>query len=404
MLMSAGIRSGFTRVNVRHLESFTRPQWLYRAWSRVPPGEILGQSPLAVSESDVALCERLIDAFTAATGERRSTGETDGMWAWFFERYQHKLGEALQRRDPHALARLLASMFQEEFVSGMAYGTLSRYGSSWFGSLVLRLRTLDQLVSLAEALGVAPMENPEQGDTAPAFDGGIANLIASIDDALGLRVDFPKVGAPYGLAVDGRMIPFEMPDHIYAAIRLDQAIDTFLAPEAPEELKLVEIGGGYGGMCTWYLRMHPEIEHYTIVDLPVVNVLQGYFLSRTLGLDAVSLYGEPAARVQLLPSTALTEVETPFDVVVNKDSMPEMPREVMVSYLEWCRANCDGLLYSYNQETSAEFLGKAQGHVAEAIKQIGGFERLRRDESWMRRGYSEELYRPVARPAPPSVA
>jgi hypothetical protein len=85
-------------------------------------------------------------------------------------------------------------------------------------------------------------------------------------------------------------------------------------------------------------------------------------------------------------------VETPVDVVVNKDSMPEMPRDAMVSYLEWARSNCKGIFYSYNQEAASEFLGEAQGIVSTTIDELGGFSRTRRDHSWLRRGYAEEIY------------
>lgn len=44
-------------------------------------------------------------------------------------------------------------------------------------------------------------------------------------------------------------------------------------------------------MAYWLLRMSNL--RYTIVDLPLINVLQGYFLSQALGPSKVSLHGEP---------------------------------------------------------------------------------------------------------------
>ena|SRR5271165_6872445 len=74
--------------------------------------------------------------------------------------------------------------------------------------------------------------------------------------------------------------------------------------------------------------------------------------------------------------------------------MPEMPYGTMVDYLQWGRAACDGFLYSYNHEVGVEYRGEAAGHVSGAIDQIGGFARVRRDHSWLRRGYAEEIYVP----------
>jgi hypothetical protein len=63
-----------------------------------------------------------------------------------------------------------------------------------------------------------------------------------------------------------------------------------------------------------------------------------------------------------------------------------------VEYLEWARANCRGLFFSYNQEAQASFGGERQNLVPAAVAAVGGFARLRRDASWVRRGYVEEIY------------
>jgi hypothetical protein len=165
--------------------------------------------------------------------------------------------------------------------------------------------------------------------------------------------------------------------------------------------RVVEIGGGYGAMAYWFTNCCPDFASYTIVDLPIVSVLQGYFLGRVLGQEQVSLFGEPSpGRIRLVPNLALDEVETPFDALVNKDSLPEMPSDAMCDYLAWGAANCRGLFYSYNQETAADFLGEPQGIVHRAIASLGGFERVRRDRAWVRDGYVEEVYLPSGTHAP----
>ena len=392
-LIRLGTPIGVTMNNWTLLEVLSRPWWLYRSWGRVPVCKIERRRPLPVSEADVALCERLLAAFVAATSEGHAQGEThDGIWAWILNTHQRQLAETLDRGDAHALARLLASMFQQEFVWGIAPGAHLRESESWLGSRILSLKSLDGLVSLAEALGVSPVENPEQGRAGIAFGDGIATLVAKMDSVLGFRVDAPEVGAPYGLAIDEHLITLEAPDQIYGAMRLDRALHTHLPRDRQRHSTIVEIGGGYGGMCYWFMRMRSEIERYTIVDLPIMSVLQGYFLAKTLGPTTVSLLGERPAKVTLLPNSRLAEVDTPFDALVNKDSMPEMPYETMVDYLEWGRSNCDGIFYSYNQEAAADFLGKTQSLVPKAVEQIGGFSRIRRDASWVRRGYAEEIY------------
>lgn len=391
-LAAAGARVGVTPYNWRMLKSTRRPQLHYRGRGRVPRPPLECRSPRQVTEADEALCERLITAYHAALCGRAGEDQAAGMWSWIYATRQRPLAEILDRRDAPALATELASMFRKTFMLGMAPGSLISHSESRLGARIWRVKSLDGLVSLAEALGAVPVEDPEQGSATRAFEGGLPDLIERVERRLGFSIDFPDVGAPYGLSVHERLVPIDSPEQIYSAVRLDQALRGHLQARAAEAPSIVEIGGGYGAACYWFLRGRSTTPRYVIVDLPIANVLQGYFLSRTLGEPAVSLFGEQPAQVVLAPNSALSEVATPYDVLVNKDSMPEMPEAAVREYLRWARATCDGIFFSCNQESTATFLGQRQGLVAEAVEQTGGFSRLRRDESWVRRGYVEEIY------------
>jgi len=314
------------------------------------------------------------------------------MWSWIYETRQRRLAELLDRLDAPALALELASMFRKTFVLGMAPGSLISHSESSLGARIWRLKTLDGLVSLAEALGVVPVEGPEQGYRGLAFEGGMPDLVERIERSLGISIDFPDVGAPYGLRIHERLVTIDSPDQIYSAVRLDQAVRLHLDAGAVEAPSIAEIGGGCGATCYWFLRRHEAAARYVIIDLPTVNVLQGYFLSRALGTSAVSLFGEEPAQVVVTPNSALSTVDAPYDILVNKDSMPEMPEEAVREYLRWARSTCGGIFYSSNQEGKVAFLGQRQGLVPEAILQTGGFCRLRRDQSWVRPGHVEEIY------------
>jgi hypothetical protein len=376
----------------RTLETFDRPAWLYRLRNVPSSGEPLFRAPRPVSAADLELCRRLIDAHRLA---RSTAPPPSGMWAHgIFEERQRELEGALRGGSPAILAELLASMFRSDFVLGMAPGSLGR---EWPRGPLARLAwlgSMNKLVALAEAIGSTRVENPEQGPTGAALRIGGEALIAGIEQRLGgISLDFPDVGAAYGLLVGGRLISPESPDQIYGAARLRSVIATHL-PATSEPPRIVEIGGGYGGMAYWLLRMLDA--RYVIVDLPIVCAIQGYFLSQALGHSAVALHGEPPAAVTILPAHALGAVQTPCDIVVNKDSLPEIPRQSAVAYLEWARSACRGVLYSYNQEGAAVFDGTPQNVVCELVEEVGGFTRVRRDASWLRRGYVEEIFTPSA--------
>jgi hypothetical protein len=358
----------------RALETFDRPAWLYRAHGAIPALDILFREALPVGPQDVALCERLIQAYALALEE---APPTDGLWAHEdFQRRQRKLLGPLADRDAEGLAGCLASMFQSDFVLGMAGGSLgarhSRVSRKLWSYFIL-----NKLVGLAESLGTARAENPEQGDVGIAFAGGIERLVADTEAELGVSLNFPDVGAAYGIAVEQRLITADSLDQIYAAARIRDAARTYLS-DRQGTLSAVEIGGGFGAMAFWLLQMLQL--NYTIVDLPLVNVLQGYF------------HGEQPRQVAILPTHALAGIPQPFDMLLNKDSMPEIPRDAVLAYLTWGRYSCDGLFYSYNQEAAAVTDGAAQNVVPELIAEIGGFHKLRREHSWLRRGYAEEIY------------
>jgi hypothetical protein len=377
---------------VRGLEIFDRPWWFYRAHGALPSVDFQFRAPGRVTDVDIALCSRLIDAYSLAI---KDAPEQSGMWSHeIFRNRQRDLVAALVHRDAQTLAQQLAAMFRSDAVQGMATGSVGASTVARLGSRVSRLNTLSKLVALAESQGAAPAECPEQGAVGLAFGDGLEALIARIEAALEVPLDFPDVGAAYGIRMAGRLIAPDTPDQLYAAARLRHAIEDHCA-DRETSLTVVEIGGGYGGMAYWLVRMIDA--RYVIVDLPVVNVLQGYFLAKALGEREVSFCGEPPGRLSILPTQALGDVQLPFDVLANKDSMPEIPKAALIDYLAWARDGCTGIFYSYNQEARAPYAGVPQNVVPKVLAEVGGFDLVRRDTSWLRRGYVEEIYRPRAR-------
>ena len=390
--VAAGARVGVTPYNWQLLRSTRRLSWYAAGPERVPRPPWQARPAREPGPAEIALCERLIAAYVAALGGRPAAGQASGMWRWIYERHQLALAKMLERRDAPAVATELAAMFSKPFMHGMAPSALVSHSESALGRRIWRMKTLDGLVSLAEALAVVTVAGPEQGAAGSAFDGGLAQLAERIEAALGFSIDFPDVGAPYGLTIGRRLLTMESPEQIYSAVRIEQALVSQLRGRALVAPRIVEVGGGYGATCLWFLRGGRSPERYVIVDLPIVNVLQGYFLSQALGTGAVSLFGEPPARVVIAPDRALDSVDVPYDVLVNKDSMPEMPADTVREYLNWASTSCDGIFFSCNQESTAPFLGERQGLVPEAVASTGAFARVRRDESWVRRGYVEEIY------------
>ncbi len=389
------LKFGLTETNWLLIKTMHRTGLLHRSRGSIPGVKLEWRTPAAVSETDIRLCERLLCAYSLARNRDGHESGTTGVWAFLVDTYFRELTRTLERGDPAALARLLAAMFRQDFMFGMSHGAWAAHVESPLGARIFALKWLDSMMALAEALGVIAIENPEQrfvGHLDVRDRDAILALLHDVERLIGVEMSLPDVGAAYGMSVEGRVIPPEMPEQLYTIMRLSDAIGLYLPGRDHASLRVVEIGAGYGGVCYWLLCHLPNLARYTIVDIPPVNVLHGYFLSKALGIDKVSLFGEPAAQVTVLPACALGDVEVPCDVVLNKDSMPEMPSDALELYLDWISRNCDGFFYSCNHETVPRLGEYSQRRVSAGAEYVDGLHRIRRDLSWLRRGYVEEIY------------
>jgi hypothetical protein len=360
------------------LKSIKRPEWVVRPGLRIPRAHLTLPPIDHPTATDILLCERLIRAYIHASDADKV--DYGSIWAGIIGRKYGLLHSALEQREAPTLATVLSLMFRSSCVHGIASGDLYTGRTA---RRIWELKLLDDLVSLAEFLGVTRVENPEQGQIGAALSDGIDPLVARIEEELGMPIGFPNVGGPYGLRSRNRLLTMESPEHIYVATRIRNAISFHLS--TVDHPSVLEIGAGFGGTASYLLRLTPAIQNYVIVDLPIVNVLQGYFLSKTFGIDAVSFFGEPNSRIQVLPTTAIDGCSA--DVLVNENSMPEMPEEIVDGYLRWAKDHVHGVFYSYQQEAWTK-----QVWVREAVRKVGGFRVLSRNPSWVRRGYVEEVY------------
>ena len=110
----------------------------------------------------------------------------------------------------------------------------------------------------------------------------------------------------------------------------------------------MEIGAGLGR--TAFYAHSAGISDYTIVDLPLANAAQAYFLGRTIGPDNLKLAGEQSsAPVKILPPSALNTVTA--GIVINADSLTEMDRSFADQYVAFARDNAD-VFISINHEVN----------------------------------------------------
>jgi hypothetical protein len=398
-----GHKIGLTPYNVHLLRGLKRPEWLYRNRKKIPFQPLYFSPVVAPTPEDVAICERLIAAYRKATDAEYS-GAVSEIWTTMLTRYG-KLQKALEEGRAEHLAQTLSSMFREAFLFGISTADTYPGSQTRIGARIWSQRCLEDLVSLAEYVGAVRTECLEQGEIGWAFKDGAEDLIAKIEQAIGTAISFPDIGAPYGIRIGDALITFEMAEHVYVAVRINEAINSYVAEtQSDSSPHIVEIGAGFGGTALWLLKLRRDVGSYTIIDLPLINVLQGYFLAKAFGGENVSLYGEdasgdnataatPKPLVRVRPNHSLDALGgAGVDVLVNENSMPEMPQHVVESYLAWAKQRVRGIFYSYNHEAYSPFDNVPQVLVPEVLQRVGGFKRLSRNYSWVRRGYVEEIY------------
>ena len=317
---------------------------------------------------DDAVVGRIIAAYGAAN---RSELRADESW-WFMQiadirRPEH---EVLLGADVAAVT----AMLRDPQANNLFYGfdnlakALAQPGDSW--PLVQGALCYDGLLTLAEAVGAVRLENPEAPIRTDIPE--VEDLLNALDATFGFRIDFPNpFPGEVGLWTSRGVASYRCFQAIYQAWRIAQ-----LAPDG----KVAEIGGGLG-RTAYYARGFGSLD-YTIVDLPLTGVAQGYFLLRA-GVPT-RLFGEAAGPgVRIVPPCAFHGASERYDLVVNVDSFTEMAPETARRYVDDAVRQCRRVL-SINHEHNGHRMFDAFANHPRLVEAT-------RAPYWMRRGYVEEL-------------
>jgi len=235
--------------------------------------------------------------------------------------------------------------------------------------------TYDGILQFAVAVGAARAYYPEAATAGAPPE--IEDLLRKIDDAIGIRVSFPN---PFpnevGLMTSRGIATFRGAQSLCQAWRMTRLVSNL------RTARFLEIGPGLGR--TAYYAYQFGARDYTLIDIPLSNAAQGYFLGRVLGGEAVRLYGEQApAPITIVPPAVFLDGTDQFDLVANFDSLTEMSRPVAEAY--WRRV----------QGGTHIFLSVNHEHNAFTFRDIytasGHGNLVARGLYWLRRGYVEEV-------------
>ena len=339
-------------------------------------------SPSTSSVED-ALVGRIIDAYHHSA-DRDHYG--DELWREIGERHTD-IHDALMRFDRDAVTQIL----RHPDTNFLFYGYEYTYAGAplWEPGSARQLaeRSKDVLVRLAEALSLLPVENPE---ATPLWGTNVhlptEEIVGRIEQRLRVELTIEPVQSGFmGLAVGDRLLNDRMLQGAYYAHRVRQLLDSRTGQ------RILEIGAGLGYSAYYAHQM--GLRDYTIVDLPMTNVAQAYFLGRMLGPDRVLLEGErepdAASNMIKIRTPSLLDDTHAFDLVLNADSLTEVGATLAFEYVKRIFDMSD-LLLSINHEAN-------QYCVAELFDGNDEFE-IGRFPFWLRTGYVEEIVRAQRRP------
>jgi putative sugar O-methyltransferase len=347
---------------------------------------------MTVTKEDVLLAERLLVALNKAIkDEVYYTKSNVDLWDIIKQKYHQDFYEIISSNNSRKVAEYLCNMHSH----GLTYGI--SLSSAEYGSMVSSEKIREQkgayvkdiLVCFAEAVGALPYEVSLNGTEIWNIYRDANTLSDDIEKRIGISIAPPDI--------DGGLTKLKLKNgsfderdlwSLYTAWRINRLISN--------DSQIAEIGAGMGKAALYANRF--GFSNYTIFDLPLINIVQGWYLIKSLPKKNILLYGEPIIpgdSIKILPYWKFIEGKHKYELVINTDSFPEIDREIVEGYLRKIKT-CASHFFSIQQEMQFPMIDrsdKRQLVVSEVIEAVGGFEKIYRFPFWLRKNYIEEFYR-----------
>jgi hypothetical protein len=349
-------------------------------WVLHRPSECLG-GQVGISRGrnwdDRSTIERIIAAYRRAC----TTVYAEGQSQWNQEIHNLKLPihNALLENS----VEVVTDIFRHPSQNYLFYGfdntcksNEANFGAEWWQNW-LKSIAYDKLVCVAEFLAISRVTNPEVYYLGYPEPENYENILLRLDEYFGATISFPNPFANEIGLLTSRGIASDRA--LYALYQIAEMKAT--AAHRAHGMRVVEIGAGLGRSA--YYAYTAGINNYTIIDLPMTNAVQSYFLASTLGEDKICLFGEEARsnKILIYPPTMFLNSSDTYDLAVNVDSITEMPIETAIAYVKQISARANMLLSSnheFNNFTARDLIVQSSPKF------------MTRNRSWLRRGYLDE--------------
>ena len=144
----------------------------------------------------------------------------------------------------------------------------------------------------------------------------------------------------------------------------------------------MEIGAGSGINALITLKfLEGYIEKIYLVDLPEMLLFQEYFLRN-------SLNDNDYKKIEFIPNDQFENINLNYNVLINKDSFPEMLQSQSEMYLNNFNNTNDCYFFSLNQESGL----KDQVPVSDLVENYNNIFKISRSLFPLKKGYVKEVF------------
>lgn len=330
----------------------------------------------ASAKDETQLVDRLITSY-----QRRASEMPTSQWADIFLDRHGDIHSVFMSNDRQKTKSILRNPVKSDLMFGFDNMARSLRQVNRIECAHAPRLTLDALISLAEALGARAMENPENYSWKVSHTS-VDEVLVQIEKVLKIEIVLPNFyPSEHGILTQRGVMSYRVPPAIYQAWRMSQLLKGKSNP------KVLEIGGGLGRTAFYAHKL--GITDYTIVDIPMTSLAQGYFLGNALGENSIIIDGEnlsaerAASRIKLLSPRTFFSSSEHYDLIINVDSLTEIGEETASAYWTDIEKRTD-IFLSINHETNPFSISKF-------IKNSENISKTSRTPYWMRRGYLEEV-------------
>lgn len=342
------------------------------------------------SSNDIQLLERIRHSYMLSKREQPKDGTYSirGIWAHMLQDYYKDLIDALASDDVNKLSGILSSIFVKGSTGLSMSGDIpdlndKRSCQAYVNNFINFLLRLSTFVGL---------ENPskDQDNEGYLFEEQLRpqDLWKQVCEKIGIETSYPNVGSPFGLKTDttNHVVPKVALRHLYVALRVRALLGDTSAD-------ILELGGGFGGVQYYLAKILRKPFTIQSVDIPEVNAISAYFLAKSLPEANVVLYGEEVNvkghenTILILPNFKLRDIHDSVRIVINVDSLPEVPKETMCEYLRRI-SEISKYFYSSNQDSGRN----GQNRLSQINPEEFGLRCISHNVDWLRSGYFERIY------------